>query len=85
MIILIGQIPSKSDSLLFTDSLLKVYIFVLFQGVGNNRAAVHAAMQTPCAALHPRIAAGTAAPPVPTPATTPPAAQQATQTALQPE
>ena len=41
-------------------------------------------MQTPYAALHANIAAGTPKPPVVTPATYPPAAQQATHNELQP-
>ncbi len=42
-------------------------------------------MQIPWAPLQASIAAGTPTPPVDTPATPPPAAQQATHTALHPE
>ena len=54
------------------------------QTVGERPAATQAAIQTPWAALHARIAAGTAAPPVETPAVPPAAATQATHTALHP-
>ena len=57
----------------------------LLHGVGATvNAVAHAAMQTPCAQLQAKIAAGTAAPPVDTPATPPAAATHATQTALHP-
>ena len=52
--------------------------------MGERPAATHAAIQVPWAALHARIAAGTAAPPVETPATPPPADTQATQSVLHP-
>ena len=51
---------------------------------GSASATVHAVMHVPWAALQAIIAAGTATPPVETPATPPPAATQATQTELQP-
>ena len=53
-------------------------------GVGERPAATQAIMQAPWAALHDRIAAGTAKPPVETPATPPAADTQATQTVLHP-
>ena len=53
-------------------------------GVGDRPAATHAAIHTPCAVLQARIAAGTPAPPVETPATPPAAETQATQTVLHP-
>ena len=52
--------------------------------VGERPAATQAAIQTPWAALHARIDAGTAAHPVETPATPPAAVTQATQTVLHP-
>ena len=52
--------------------------------LGERPAATQAAMQTPWAALHARIDAGTAAPPVETPATPPAAATQVIQTVLHP-
>ena len=53
-------------------------------GAGASSSAAHMVMQTPLAALQARIAAGTPAPPVLTPATPPPALTQATQTVLHP-
>ena len=55
-----------------------------FQGVGSASATEHAAIQVPYAALQARIAAGTARPPVETPATPPAAATHAPHTTLQP-
>ena len=52
------------------------------QRVGERPAATQAAIQVPWAALHARIAAGTATPPVETPATPPAAETQATHTVL---
>ena len=51
---------------------------------GSASATVHALMHVPWAALQPKITAGTANPPVETPATPPAAVTQATQTTLQP-
>ena len=59
-------------------------LIIFIYSVGERPAATHAAIQTPWAALHARIAAGTAAPPVETPATPPAADTQATQTPLHP-
>ena len=53
-------------------------------GIGERPAATQAAMQTPWAPLHARIAAGTPTPPVETPATPPAPDTQATQTVLHP-
>ena len=51
---------------------------------GLRAKAAHAAIQAPWATLHASIAAGTASPPVVTPAVPPAAATQATQAALHP-
>ena len=59
-------------------------IFSEFQGVGINPAAMQAAIHTPWAVLQAAIAAGTAAPPVLTPAVPPAPVTQATQTVLHP-
>ena len=52
--------------------------------VGERPAATQAAIHTPWAALQAKIAAGTASPPVETPAVPPATATQATHTVLQP-
>jgi hypothetical protein len=59
-------------------------IEAIIQGVGSANAAAQPDMQTPCAALQAKIAAGTPAPPVETPATPPAPLTQATHSALHP-
>ncbi len=56
----------------------------IIQGVGARTAATQHVMQTPWAALQPKIAAGTPTPPVDTPATPPAAATHETQRVLHP-